>query len=167
MKGNEQLKIALLGRDYKRARGAGAGASGAGAGAGAQTGRKGSKPRRLRAGRDGDGGSDDDDGGGRSSLGRAKLGAGKGKGKGKGKRKGGRVVGDGGGDEGEDEVEDGDEDGDGVEDEVDGVLHAEKIAIYGAKTRVQAPKRASNYLDEVLAERSRKRRKKKDGDVKS
>lgn len=84
--------------------------------------------------------ADSEDEGGRSSLGKSKNG--------KRKRLEGR---------GSDPVE-------------DGVLEAEMSAAHGLGARSKSKKRASNYLDEVLADRSVKKRKKsrkKEGAVES
>ena len=159
MSGNERLRRQLLGRDFvakgKRVvdgKRGGGGARVVGMGMGIGMGERGGKlraappPPTRREGHgdgDGDGDGDSKDEGGRSSLGKLK----RGKRKRQEERASGPVV--------EDSVGSGED----------------KAAAGGSEARRRLGKRAGNYLDEVLADRLRKkgkkRKKKKEGVVDS
>ena len=134
--GNERLGRQLLGRDYGRVIGKvkgeiGVGRASHGAGVVGMGRGRGRGNKSHPAPPRRDVGGDSEDEGGRSSLGKSKLG--------KRKRVQGREsdhVGDGG-------------------------LEAEKAAVYGLEEEEGLKKRAGNYLDEVLADRSLKKGKKK------
>lgn len=142
--GDEKLRKELLGRDYlrkkmaggKRKRGDGGVGVGVGTGGsardGAGVGGWGRKPRPAPAEREVDGGSEDEEGG-RSSVGKSKLGV----------RKRRRELGD-----------------DGVQAK-DGVLEEpERPVVQELEVRAGVVKRGGGYLDEVLADRLKKKRKK-------
>ena len=148
MAGNEKLKMQLLGRDYAKILAKGrrnVDAGKCGASAVATRTRTEKKPRPAQARREGHISHSSDDEGGRSSLGKVKLG---------GQKRRCEELEDG-------VVEDEDED-------EDGGVRMKKAAAYNADVKLGAKKRGNGYLDEVLADRARRKRKKgrrKDGAV--
>lgn len=143
MKGNEKLKIQLLGRDYRKKMGKGKRIFGNGkndASTSAVAIGADQKPRPERTRREEHQSESEDDEGGRSSLGKSKRGVGV-------LRKRHRLL-------------EGLEDGVVEDEDEDGGVEGERVAAYGLEVRSGGKKRASGYLDEVLADRARRKRKK-------